>query len=146
MERLSNSLLCPENKALRIRPGGLVRGHIFNTRRFSLGHLGRTNSFSVDSGNKGFLQPNPNSNPTSSQKINMKRQSNLQLRLTSRCYSAFLTSRDSGQAVSTPSLPCRRHHCPPIGVSCCIGGSSWLIHKQHFSRNAGLISRFNTFG
>ena len=52
-------------------------GSIFKTRGFSVRRWGGTNLFSVYSGNKGFLQPNPNSNPTGSQKINMKRQSNL---------------------------------------------------------------------
>ena len=64
-------------KAFRIRPGGLVLGHIFNTRRFSARPPGRTNFFNVCSGNKGFLQLNPNRNPMSSQTINIRRQSHL---------------------------------------------------------------------
>jgi hypothetical protein len=72
----------------------LVVGHIFNTRRFSVRHWGRTNLFSVCCGNKGFLQPRPNSNTASSQKINMKRQANCYFRLTVFSYfSAFLTCR-----------------------------------------------------
>lgn len=77
-----------------MRPGGLVQGHIFNTRRFSVRLRGRTNLFSVCCGNKGFLQPCPNSNTTSSQKINMKRQPNHYFRLTHFSYfPAFLTCR-----------------------------------------------------
>lgn len=77
-----------------MRPGGLVHGHIFNTRRFSVRLWGRTNLFRVCCGNKALLQPCPNSNTTSSQKINMKRQSSRYFRLTHFSYfSVFLTCR-----------------------------------------------------